>query len=198
MTYSIGTFAKKIGKSVRTLQRWDSEGILIASRNPKNRRFYTDIDLNKYFKVEVPVKKNILYCRVSSNNQKDDLKNQELYCLDFCKNSGIFINEIYKDIGSGLNYNRKYFNKLLLQVENNEIENIIVAHKDRFIRFGYDWFESFCNRHNCLIKVINDERMSPEKEIVQDLISIIHVFSCRVYGLRKYSNKIKEDTDESL
>lgn len=75
------------------------------------------------------------------------------------------------------------------------ISRIIIAHKDRFIRFGYDWFEKFLESNGVEIIVVNNERLSPEEELVQDLISIIHVFSCRIYGLRKYKTKIKEDEE---
>ena len=102
--------------------------------------------------------------------------------------------------GAITNYTRKEFNNLLSLVENGKIKKIIISHKDRFVRFGFDWFEKFCNNHGATFEIINDERLSPEYELVQDLISIIHVFSCRIYGLRKYKNKIKEDKEinESL
>lgn len=76
---------------------------------------------------------------------------------------------------------------------NKKISKIIVSHKDRFIRFGYDWFESLCKKFGCEIEVVNNEKTSPEQEVVDDLISIIHCFSCRVYGLRKYKTKIMKE-----
>ena len=144
--------------------------------------------------------KTVAYIRVSLVGQKDDLKNQKDYINDYCRNAGISIDGWYSDIGSGLNYTRKEFNNLLSLVENGKIKKIIISHKDRFVRFGFDWFEKFCNNHGATFEIINDERLSPEQELVQDLISIIHVFSCRIYGLRKYKNKIKEDKEinESL
>lgn len=74
-----------------------------------------------------------------------------------------------------------------------KISKIIISHKDRFIRFGYEWFESLCQSFRCDIEVVNNEKTSPEKEVVDDLISIIHCFSCRVYGLRKYKVEIAKD-----
>ena len=79
-------------------------------------------------------------------------------------------------------YGRKYF-------------AIIIAHKDRFVRFGYDWFEEFLRKMGVEIMIVNNEKLSPQEELVQDLISIIHVFSCRIYGLRKYKKKISDDED---
>ena len=77
----------------------------------------------------------------------------------------------------------------------NKIDSIIVTHKDRFIRFGFDWFERFLGKFNTKIVVVNNELLSPQEELVQDIISILHVFSCRIYGLRKYKKKIEEDEE---
>jgi predicted site-specific integrase-resolvase len=192
--YSIGQFAKIINKSVNTLQRWDREGRLKAKRTPTNRRYYTEKQLMEYRGLISNIKSlNIAYCRVSSSNQRDDLKNQKKYINDFCLNKGIDINDFYVDVASGLNFKRKKFNQLLNDVEHGKIKNIIIAHKDRFVRFGYEWFENFCSKHGCNILVINDEKLSPENEMIEDLISIIHVFSCRIYGLRKYKNEISKE-----
>ena len=92
-------------------------------------------------------------------------------------------------------YNRKKWNKLLEDCMLGIIKTIIVAHKDRFIRFGYDWFERFLKANGVEIIVVNNEVLSPQEEMVQDLINIIHVFSCRIYGLRKYKKKIEEDEE---
>ena len=76
-----------------------------------------------------------------------------------------------------------------------KIKTIIVTHKDRFIRFGYGWFEKFCTKFNTTIVVVNNEELSPQEELVQDIVSILHVFSCRLYGLRKYKNQIERDVE---
>ena len=73
------------------------------------------------------------------------------------------------------------------------IKTIIVTHKDRFIRFGYDWFEKFCMKFNTTI--VNNEELSPQEELVQDIVSILHVFSCRLHGLRKYKKQIEGDEE---
>ena len=77
----------------------------------------------------------------------------------------------------------------------NKIKTIVISNKDRFIRFGYDWFEKFCEKFNTKIIIVNNETLSPNEELVQDIISILHVFSCRLYGLRKYKNQIKGDEE---
>ena len=76
-----------------------------------------------------------------------------------------------------------------------KIKTIIVTHKDRFIRFGYDWFEKFCMKFNTNIVIVNNEDLSPQEELVQDIISVLHVFSCRLYGLRKYKKQIEGDDE---
>ena len=74
-----------------------------------------------------------------------------------------------------------------------KIKTIVVTHKDRFVRFGYDWFEKFCMKFNTTIVVVNNEELSPQEELVQDIVSILRVFSCRLYGLRKYKKQIERD-----
>lgn len=75
------------------------------------------------------------------------------------------------------------------------VKTIIVSHKDRFIRFGFEWFEKFIKSNGVELIVVNNEELSPQEEMIQDLISIIHVFSCRIYRLIKYKKKIEEDED---
>lgn len=75
----------------------------------------------------------------------------------------------------------------------NKIDSIYITYKDRFIRFGYDWFERLCKAHGAKIIVLNDVKTSPSQELVADLVSIVHVFSCRLYGLRKYKDKLEKD-----
>lgn len=76
-----------------------------------------------------------------------------------------------------------------------EISTVITAHKDRFVRFGYEWFDKFLRKVGTNIIVVNNEKLSLQEELVQDLISIIHVFNCRIYGLRKYKKKVSEDKE---
>ena len=76
-----------------------------------------------------------------------------------------------------------------------KIKTIIVTHKDRFIRFGYDWFKKFCMKINTTIVAVNNEDLSSQEEFMQDIVSILHVFSCRLYGLRKYKKQIEGDEE---
>ena len=194
----LNEMAKRLNVSVKTLQRWDREGILVAKRTPTDRRYYTEDQYLEYIGSSTKSKrKTIAYVRVSSANQKDDLRNQITFIRNYVNAKGEILDDVIKDVGSGLNYNRKHWNDLLLnQIPKGEIEKIYITYKDRFVRFGFDWFERFCNHYNCEIVVINNPDTSPQKELVNDLISIIHVFSCRIYGLRKYKKDIS--LDESL
>ena len=128
--YKPKDFAELLGISVKTLQRWDREGILKANRT---------------------------YARVSTKNQKDDLQNQVAFLRQFCNARGIIVDQCIEEYGSGLNYNRKKWNKLLDEVMEQKVKTIIITHKDRFIRFGYDWFEKFCMKCNTTIVVIKNK-----------------------------------------
>lgn len=192
--YKPNQFAEMLGVSVKTLQRWDNDGKLIANRTPTDRRYYTHKQYLDYVN-ESKRGKVVIYTRVSSSNQKDNLVNQVNFLQQYANAKGLIVDEIIEDLGSGLNYNRKKWNKLIDESINGQVSKIIITHKDRFIRFGYDWFERFLLNLGVEIILVNNEKLSPQEELVQDLISIIHVFSCRIYGLRKYKTKIERDEE---
>jgi putative resolvase len=193
-TYSTGQFAKKIGITTRTLQRWDLDGKFTAYRSATGRRFYTETQYREYMGMEAPCegKKVVCYTRVSSNKQKPDLKNQVAALEQFVVANGLAVDEWVSEIGSGLNYERKQFNRLLKETGSGKISKIIVAHKDRFIRFGFEWFDNYCKDHGCEIVVVNLQSLSPEEEVTQDLLTIIDCFSSRLYGLRRYKKDIED------
>lgn len=193
--YKVGEFAKLINTSTRNLQRWDKDGTLVAYRNPKNRRYYTHSQYLKYMGIKPTAneEKVYIYARVSNRSQKDDLENQVEFLKTYANAKGMIVSEVMTDIGSGLNYKRKKWNELLDLAQSNKVSTILIAHKDRFIRFGYEWFETFLEKQGVSLVVVNNEKLSPEEELVQDLISIIHVFSCRIYGLRKYKKTITDE-----
>ena len=193
--YKPKEFAELLNVSVLTLQRWDNAGKLKAFRTPTNRRYYTYEQYQKYMGITNLNKKTVIYTRVSTSNQKDDLKNQVEFLKQYVNGKGIIVDTVIEDYGSGLNYNRKQWNKLIDECMTNEIGTIIITHKDRFVRFGFDWFEKFLNKFGVKFIIVNNESLSPQEELVQDIISILHVFSCRIYGLRKYEKKIKEDIE---
>ena len=148
----------------------------------------------EFLKTELD-KKIVIYIRVSSTSQKDDLKNQIEFLKQFTNAKGWIVENVLTDIGSGLNFKRKNWNSILKRVQSGEISKVIVAHKDRFLRFGFEWFENFLQNYECELIVVNNETLSPQEKLVQDLISIIHTFSCRIYGLRKYKKVLNGDKD---
>jgi putative resolvase len=191
-TYSPKQFGKLIGKSVNTLQKWDRQGILHASRSPTNRRYYTHEQYLQYRGlISSEQGKVIAYARVSSPSQKKDLATQRETLRTYCQDHHIKVDQWVEDIGSALNYKRKGFNEVVEQIELGQVRRLIIASQDRFVRFGYDWFEHFCERHGTAITVMNGEAFSPEEELVRDLIAIVTVFSARLHGLRSHKNAIR-------
>jgi putative resolvase len=192
-TYSPKQFGQLIGRSVNTLQKWDRKGILKAHRSPTNRRYYThDQYLTYRGLLAQEGGKVIVYARVSRAGQKPDLANQVAALRDYCAQREYQPDEWIEEIGSGLNYERKHFNRLMEQIELGQVRRLIIAHKDRLVRFGFEWFAAFCVRHGTELLVVNGDTLSPEQELVQDLLSIVHVFSARLYGLRSYQKVIRD------
>jgi putative resolvase len=194
--YAPQEFGKLIGRSTLTLQRWDRAGILPAKRTPTKRRYYTHEDYLSFIGQRPKERLTIAYFRVSSHAQRKDLESQKKAIEMLCVSSGRILHEKIEDIGSGLNYQRKNFLELMNRVEKGEIKEILVAHKDRLVRFGYEWFENFCKTHGTELVVMNHDLLSPEQEMTQDLLSIIHCFSSRLYGLRKYKKTIEKMAQE--
>ncbi len=192
--YSPKEFGKLIGRTTNTLQKWDREGKLKAHRSPTtNRRYYTHDQYLQYRGLVAQEQGlTIVYSRVSGVAQKPDLANQINALEIYCKQHSITVDEWMSDIGSGLNYKRKQFNRLMEMIELGQVRRLIIAHRDRLVRFGYEYFEAFCERHHTEIVVINGEYLSPEQELVQDLIAIVTVFSARLHGLRSYRKVLKE------
>lgn len=145
-------------------------------------------------------KKIVLYARVSSAGQKPDLENQLKYLKDFTAGKGLTVDEILSDVGSALNYKRKNFLKLRGMVTRGEVKTIIVAHKDRLVRFGFDFFEDLFAKFGCEILVVNKaEDMSPAQELTEDLISIVQHFAAKLYGQRTYkARKLTKTVREAL
>jgi len=191
-TYSPQEFGQRIGRATKTLQRWDREGILKAHRSPTNRRYYTH---DQYLAYRGLVAKDqgltIAYTRVSGLSQKLDLVNQRKALEIYCDQQTIKVDEWMQDIGSGLNDKRKQFHRLMELVELGQVRRLVIAHQDRLVRFGYGYFEAFCERHNTEIVVLDEETLSPEQELVQDLVAIFTVFSARLHGLRSYKKVLK-------
>jgi putative resolvase len=192
--YSPKVFGEMIGRTTNTLQQWDRDGKLRAHRSPvSNRRYYTHNQYLEYMGKKKNMKGlKIGYARVSTRAQKPDLPNQIKALKEHDQDQQIGIDLWMEDIGSGLNYKRKQFNRLLEMVERGKVAIILIAHRDRLVRFGFEWFESFCERHGTKIVMMNTQTHSPEKEMVEDLLAIVTVFSARFHGLRSYKKVVAE------
>jgi putative resolvase len=191
--YTPSEFGKKIHVSVKTLQRWDRQGVLKAHRTVSNRRYYTQEDLSKILPEEERTRRRtIAYCRVSSVAQKPDLENQRKHLSEFCQASGLLVDEWISEIGGGLNFKRKQFLRLVDAIIAGEVAVVLIAHKDRLARFGFHLLEHLCDTHDCRLLVMNTEELSPEQELVQDLMAITHCFSSRLYGLRNYRRALEK------
>ena len=182
--YTIGEFAKKLGVSVKTLQRWDTSGKLVAKRHPSGRRYYDSSHIPYATNGEV-----VGYCRVSSASQRDDLERQ----VEFVMNSGYSFDRIVEEIGGGMNLKRPKFRMLISDIIEGKVSILILAHKDRAMRFGFDLLEYICDLKGTKVIILESATMSPQEELVNDILSIIHTFSSRLYGLRKYKKKIEDD-----
>lgn len=179
---------EKLGIHPNTLRRWAKEGKISCVRQKGGNRLY-DVEsfLNREEKCD---RAKFIYTRVSSRNQQDDLSNQIRYLRERYPH-----HKLIEDIGSGLNFKRKGFLNLLDRIMSGDVEEVVITHRDRLCAFGFSWFEHIARQNDCRIVVLDQTQLSPKEELVQDLISIIHVFSRRIYGLRKYSDKIKKDKD---
>lgn len=196
-TISTGKAAKLIGVTVKTLQRWEREGRLFpVGRTDSNRRLYTVSQICSFIglrKSSIPEPiRLVAYCRVSSAAQKPDLVNQRRVLEEFIVARGLANVDFIEEIGGGLNFKRKKFLLLMDEIGRREIKVLILAHCDRLTRFGFEWFEHYARINGCEVLVLNQERLSPEQEMVQDLMTIAHCFSSRLYGLRNYRKKLDE------
>ena len=179
--------ARQLGVSTRTLERWLEAGKIKAIITPGGQRRY---DILSVVGAIQSGRATVLYARVSSLAQKPDLIKQ----VDFLQSRYPGC-EVIQDIGSGLNYKRKGFLSLLERVLSDDVGLVVIAHKDRLCRFGFDLVSWICHRQKCEILVLNQTHLSPEREMVEDILAIIHVFSCRLYGLRKYKKDITQDAE---
>ena len=197
--YSIGEFANKIGKTVQTLRNWDKNGSLKPHHITEGgTRYYSQEQLNHFLGLKSKTKLNkkiIGYCRVNSHKQKDDLERQIENVKTYMYAKGYQF-EIISDIGSGINYNKKGLNQLIDMITNLEVDKIVVLHKDRLIRFGYELIENICEKYGTTIEIIDNTEKIEEQELVEDLIQIVTVFSCRLQDKR--ANKAKKMIKELL
>lgn len=195
--YSIREFSKILGVSAQTLRNWDAKGKLHPHHTSSNGyRYYSQEQLNQVMNIKPNLDRLVIgYCRVSSNKQKDDLERQ-------IENMKMYLTaqgkpyEIIADIGSGINYNNKGLKELIQRITQNKVEKIVVLYKDRLLRFGFELVEYIASLHDCNIEIIDNTEQTEQQELVEDLVQIITVFSCKLKGKR--SNKARKLVKEFI
>lgn len=195
--YSIGKFSEAIGKTPKTLRLWDKENKLKPAHvTAGGTRYYSQEQLDVFCGIKKLTNKKIIgYCRVSSYKQKDDLDRQIENVKTYMIAKGYSF-EVITDIGSGINYNKKGLNKLIDMITNYEVEKIVILYKDRLLRFGFELIENLCNKYGVIIEIIDNSTKTEEQELVEDLVQIITVFSCKLQGKR--ANKAKRIIKELI
>ena len=187
-----------LGLNSRTIQNYCRKGIIKDQKLPSGKRIIKHEDFIAFLESknliydDINERIDIIYCRVSTNKQKNngDLNRQKEKII----NNIIYKNpnnlKIFTEVGSGLNDNRKQLNKIIDLVSENKVNRIFILYKDRLTRFGFNYLEKFFNKYNTKIEVISDKikEKSIEEELAEDIISIIHSFSGKLYGLRKKIN----------
>lgn len=180
-----------------TLIRWDKEGKLHSTRTPSGQRRYDLQNLKnltgRYNTTKTKIKKHkICYCRVSSKKQADDLERQRHFFKHKYPD-----HHLVTDIGSGLNWKRKGLQTILEQAMSGNLSEIVVAHRDRLCRFAFELLE-FIFRYNKVKLVVLDktENKSESSELADDILSIVHVYSCREMGKRRYRKQETENLSE--
>jgi excisionase family DNA binding protein len=183
---SISEASKLLGVTEKTLRIWEKEGKIISKRTEGGHRRY---EISELLKSKKKGLLTICYARVSSYDQKEDLKRQELVLESYSANKG-FNFEIISDLGSGLNYKKKGLIRLIKLICSEQVERLVITHKDRLLRFGSELIFSICEHFGVEILIINrTEDSSFEEDLAKDVMDIVMVFSARMYGSRSHKNK---------
>ena len=179
-----------------TLSHYVKIGKLKATMQPNGFYNYDEESVYKIINKDIE-RKNVIYARVSTPKQKRDLENQKKTLESFCMSNGVKISDVYLDIGSGINYDRKEFQRLVDDVVNHRVSKIYITYKDRLSRISFDMFKKMFENFNCEIVVLNDvdDAQIVEKEIFNEIISLIHCFAMKVYSSRrkKKLKNVEED-----
>ena len=186
-----------MGVSAQTLRNWDNNGKLHPHHTSTNGyRYYSHEQLNQVMNITPNLNRQVIgYCRVSSNKQKDDLERQvENMKLYLTAQGKPF--EIITDIGSGINYKKKGLRELIKLITQNKVDKIVVLYKDRLLRFGFELVEYIASLYGCEIEIIDNTEKSEQQELVEDLVQIITVFSCKLQGKR--ANKARKLVKELI
>ena len=191
--YVCGAEIKKIlGVADSTLREWADTGKIKSFRTPGGQRRYEITDLFTGPSAITKPKSGIVYARVSSGKQRDDLDRQIAF-LRIKYPDHIVIT----DIASGINWKRKGLKTILELANKGDIYEVVVAARDRLCRFAFELIEHVLSIHNVRITVLDAAEMSPERELQDDLLSIVQIFCCRRNGKRRYTVKAGDADEEN-
>ena len=192
--YRIPQFGARVGRSAHPLRVMDRNGTFPVRWTATGRRYHTEADARRFPGGGDVASQGLtaVCCRVSGRGQRNDLKRQVSAMEAHGPGAGVAVDEWRSEVGGNLHCKRKVFLSLMERIEKWKIAHLPVAHKDRLTRFGFDWFEHFATQHGCTITVVNQESLSPQEEMVEDWMAVVHAFSCRLYGLRSYRKPIRE------
>lgn len=182
-----------------TLNRYVREGKIRVTKMSNGRYEYNDDDVYSFIgrRKEKHGTKIISYSRVSTQSQKEQLKEQTIRIYDSCVARGITLDEQFEDVGSGMSSERKNFDKICQMIFKGEVDTLVIENKDRLTRFGFDIFEKFFKYFGTDILVLNDriENKTYEQELTEDLISVIHYFTMKSYSHRRKLNKLRKELE---
>ena len=187
---AIGEAAEALGVSITTLRRWEASGKLVADHTAGGHRRYDLARLKpELFRSEADTRRTIAYARVSSHDQKDDLQRQKQVLELYCARQGWSF-EVIADLGSGMNYHKKGLKRLLSGILAGEVGRLVIAHKDRLLRFGAELVFAICEAKEVEVVILNQgEDTTFEEDVAKDVLEIITVFSARLYGSRSQKNQ---------
>lgn len=187
--------------SRQTLTKYVKTRKIRVEELPNGNYEYNSEDVYKVGKV-CEERIGVIYSRVSTQKQKQDLENQEQTLLSYCNENGIKVTKSYKDIASGINFDRKEFQSLLNDVIKYKVSNVYITHKDRLSRVSFEMFKNLFEHFDCKINVLSEleSSKSDEEEIFSEIISMLHCFSMRMYSIRrkKKLSLIKEDLENEI
>nr|WP_246112342.1 IS607 family transposase [Thermococcus aciditolerans] len=170
-----------------TVLRWIKAGKLKAHRIGKEYRV-PESEIKRILEGKIP-DKVVIYARVSSRDQKEDLERQIEYLENYSSSKGYQVAKIITDVSSGLNENRRGLKQLFKLVESGEVTKVVITCRDRLTRFGFKYLEQYFNSHGVEIEVIFDDEEAIEKELVEDLLAIVTSFAGKLYGMRSHKKK---------
>jgi putative resolvase len=186
----LSDWAKEQGVCYRTAYNWFKSG-KFNDMNINAKQLSTGTILVEENSLIDKSSNVVIYSRVSTYERKDCLIGQIERCSNFANGKGLEVNKVYKEIASGMNDKRPKLMKLL----DSKPTHIIVEHKDRLTRFGFNYLEKLLNQQGCVILVLNRDN-EDETDLMKDLVSIITSFCCRLYGMRRGQNKAKKLKEE--